>query len=479
MKAPAIYEEEIRRYCGYRKLTLSKLYSDIDYSAFRGAKPRPSLEQLVSDRHRYSAVIIPKLSRFGRSVKELVRLFDVFDGDGIPLVFLDMNLDTSTSQGRLLRHIMSAFAEYESDVKADYARANHRRIRAEGRPWGVAPFGYRRGEHGGWGIDHDEAPVVRAIFTRYAAGESANAIASELNDLGVTTRRGLAWKGQTIGKLLDNPAYAALSLIDDELVPARWEELVSRETWDQVRARRQADPRRMHNLGRTKPHKPYLLSGLMWCGQCGRRMTHTVSTRDKRGVYHCAGSRWAQWNACLNARVYAELAEAYVADAFLERCAFTILTESGQRAGEPKTVWAKASLGERQRLLGLVVERIVATPVNEDVPRSEYRTRLRHDLSIQWKADIVEGQEVAVVAQAPRPDRPRGIKPQTSRHANMRALELRRLIDAERAVHQLEVSPGMSWDEWRRVRLGPDEPSEADAAGRSWNEWRRARLLPR
>jgi site-specific DNA recombinase len=69
--------------------------------------------------------VIPKLSRFGRSVKDLVGLFDQFDRDGVALVFLDMNLDTSTSQGRLLRHVMVAFAEYESDVKGDYARANY------------------------------------------------------------------------------------------------------------------------------------------------------------------------------------------------------------------------------------------------------------------------------------------------------------------------------------------------------------------
>jgi DNA invertase Pin-like site-specific DNA recombinase len=62
----------------------------------------------VAERHAYGAVIVPKLSRFGRSMKELIRLFDVFDSDHIPLVFLDMNLDTSTSQGRLLRHILAA-----------------------------------------------------------------------------------------------------------------------------------------------------------------------------------------------------------------------------------------------------------------------------------------------------------------------------------------------------------------------------------
>ena len=128
---PEIYEDEIRRFCGYKKLSLARLYSDIDYSAFRGAKPRPSLEQLVADRSNYSAIIVPKLSRFGRSMKELIRLFDVFDSDRIPLVFLDMNLDTSTSQDRLLRRILAAFAEYESDVKADYSSTAPKRSSSE------------------------------------------------------------------------------------------------------------------------------------------------------------------------------------------------------------------------------------------------------------------------------------------------------------------------------------------------------------
>ena len=45
-----------------------------------------------------------------------MRLFDLFDSDDISLVFLDINGDSSTSQGRLVRHVMAAFTDYESDV---------------------------------------------------------------------------------------------------------------------------------------------------------------------------------------------------------------------------------------------------------------------------------------------------------------------------------------------------------------------------
>jgi site-specific DNA recombinase len=287
-----MYEEEIRRYCSYKGLEVGRLYSDIDYSAFRGSRPRPALQQLVKERASYSTIVIPKLSRFGRSMQELIRLFDLFDRDGIPLVFLDMKLDTSTSQGRLLRHILAAFAEYESDVKADYCRANYMRRKMEGKPWGSAPFGYVGG--GDWRPDEKAAPILRSIFTRYADGMSASRIALELNMAGVPTVKAKHWSGSRIAKILDNPVYAGLLIYDDSLVKGTWEPLVEQALWDHVRARRNADPRRRAHLGQAPRPSTYLLSGLLWCGQCGRKMNHSKGRR--RGtVYVCSGDAWSSW----------------------------------------------------------------------------------------------------------------------------------------------------------------------------------------
>ncbi|MDP9069250.1 MAG: recombinase family protein [Actinomycetota bacterium] len=452
MHAPELYEDEIGRYCSYKKLELARIYSDLDYSAFRGAKARPSLEELVEHRNDYASVIVPKLSRFGRSMKELIRLFELFDADRIPLVFLDMNLDTSTSQGRLLRHILAAFAEYESDVKADYTRANHRRVRAEGRPWGTAPYGFRRGpEPATWEVDPERGAVVAEIFDRYAAGSSANAIARWLNEEQIPSSKNVRWKGQAIGKMLDNPAYAALSLLDHNLVEAQWAPIVTRATWDAVRARRAADVRRSSNLGKTKPHKPYLLSGLMWCGQCGRKMTHTTTTRDGKGVYHCNGNEWGTWSGCLNARVYGPLVEARVAEMFLARCSFTIVTEMGERAGSPRQLWEQATLADRKRLLNLVIANVVATPVDHEVPRHERRTRLTHDLHIEWKNELDEGEQIVVVGDEAEPPAPaRSVS--HGRFQMFRAHEARTL--EEMATAEAWPSPvGKSWAEWQRELL--------------------------
>ncbi len=214
MRAPELYQAEIERYCAYRDLELAEVFSDIDHSAFRGAKARPALEELKSRRHEFSGVVVPKLARFGRSVRELVALFELFDRDGIALTFLDMNIDTSTSQGRLLRHILAAFAEYESDVKSDYSRANFRMLALEGRPHGpLAPYGYTvvgKRKDKTYVVDRERAAVVREIFKRYVEGYPLARLARELNDRGVKGVQGGVWSRRRIKTLLDNPSYAGL-----------------------------------------------------------------------------------------------------------------------------------------------------------------------------------------------------------------------------------------------------------------------------
>ena len=161
MHAPDIYREQIQRYCTYRDLTLVDVYSDIDFSGYRNSEKRPALNQLVEERHRYSGVVVPKLSRFGRSLRHLCEMFELFDNDGIDLIFLDIGVDTGTSQGRLLRNVMGAFAEYESAMRSDYSRASHRHLVMKGLPGGgPAPYGYvRRGRE--FEIDPGKARIVQ------------------------------------------------------------------------------------------------------------------------------------------------------------------------------------------------------------------------------------------------------------------------------------------------------------------------------
>lgn len=399
MKAPELYEEEITRYCAYKGVTLGAMYKDIDASGYRGSRPRPGLEDLKLNHLNYSAVIVPKLARFGRSVKDLVALFELFDRSRVPLVFLDMNIDTSTSQGRLLRHIMAAFAEYESDVKADYARSNHRLARSKGLAWGRAPFGYilDRISHT-FEISAPEAAAVRSIFESYAEGGSQASIAARLNEAGTLGPGGEPWTSRQLGRILDNPSYAALCVLDDGLVPARWTPIVDMDTWERVRELRLANPHRGLRL-RGGRGGPYLLTGLLYCGYCGRKLTHRTVKNKRNGIYLClepGGKR------CPGGAVSTSRADVFITDRFLDRCRFTIEGEA-RDFGDSVQEWDRASIEQRRALLALAIRKIVVAPW--DGPESKVTHGRPRVLSIEWHPGVPSIGDVALVAQrvAPRP----------------------------------------------------------------------------
>jgi site-specific DNA recombinase len=312
MNAPEIYRSEIERYCRYRQLTLGEIFSDIDFSGYNNSEKRPTLRELVRRRHEFSAVIVPKLSRFGRSLKRLTQLFDTFERDGISLVFPDLGMDTSTSQGRLLRNIMSAFAEYESDVRGDYQRANIRYATQQGRPYGgPAPYGYEP-VNKTYRPHPEHAEVVRFIFRRYADGASQFRIACELAAKGTPTSGGKpTWQANKIGRLLDNPAYASLMPLDGELVAGNWEPLVEPGLWHRS-AQRRGQTRAKWSRPRAAKR---LLAGLIYCGDCGRKAYYTARGGGLPGRYRCRHSDTAV--QCRAGGINAPRADAYVANAFL------------------------------------------------------------------------------------------------------------------------------------------------------------------
>jgi DNA invertase Pin-like site-specific DNA recombinase len=445
MSAPEMYEDEIRRYCNYKGLTLGPIFKDLDRSGFRGAAPRPGLEELKLHHLEYSAVIIPKLSRFGRSVKDLVGLFDLFDNAGVPLVFLDMNLDTSTSQGRLLRHIMAAFAEYESDVKADYARANHRLARSKGLPWGLPPFGYEsdRAAHS-YTIVEADAAAVRRVFIDYARGDmSQYRIAQRLTDDGVLRPNGRPWTDKQVGRVLDNPAYAALCVADDGYVDGSWEPIIDRALWDTVRELR------INNIHRTKMLRavkggPYLLSGFLYCGYCGKKLVHrSTRNRQRNGIYLCVlpgGKR------CPGGSVCTAKADDYVRDRFLERCRFTIEGEADSFRNS-ENAWARATIEQQRSLLALAIRKVVVVPWEGGAEPVRIPARGR-ELRIDWKAGTKASDDLVLVAGPMGPKKEK-VTTFNGRSEMMRAAEADQL---ERRRQERSQKMKTYFAEWREVQ---------------------------
>jgi site-specific DNA recombinase len=153
--------------------------------------------------YRVDTVIIAKLDRLTRSVKDLAELLERFNRHGVSLVSVAESLDTGTAAGRLVLNIMTAVSQWEREAIGERTKDAMRHKRANGERVGTIPFGFRVGADGSH-LDADpaEQDVLSRIRELKTAGYTTRQIADELNRQGFTTRRGTAWRFQYVAEAL-------------------------------------------------------------------------------------------------------------------------------------------------------------------------------------------------------------------------------------------------------------------------------------
>ena len=102
-----------------------------------GAKAeRPGLTQLKDHLREGDTLVIWRLDRLGRSLKDLIEWVNYFEEQNIALKSLQESIDTSTPTGKLVFHIFGALAEFERNLIRERSRAGMEAARARGRRGG-------------------------------------------------------------------------------------------------------------------------------------------------------------------------------------------------------------------------------------------------------------------------------------------------------------------------------------------------------
>ncbi len=130
---------DLRELVKHRSFELVGEYLDEGVSGFR--ESRPALDALLKDasRRKFDAVLVWKLDRLGRSLVHLVRLLQDFGALGVELISFSEGLDFTTTTGKLLYQVISAFAEFERDCIRERVMAGMRNARACGKRIGRPP----------------------------------------------------------------------------------------------------------------------------------------------------------------------------------------------------------------------------------------------------------------------------------------------------------------------------------------------------
>lgn len=97
---------------------------------------RPEYSRMLGDLREGDVVLVTKLDRISRSVRDLISLSDTLNGMGVDLVSLRDDVDTTTASGRLFFNMMAVLAEFERDLLVERTKAGLEAARARGRNGG-------------------------------------------------------------------------------------------------------------------------------------------------------------------------------------------------------------------------------------------------------------------------------------------------------------------------------------------------------
>lgn len=129
--------DELRAVAAQRGWLVVDTYVDEGVSG--SAESRPALDRLMSDakKGRLDLIVVWKLDRLGRSLQHLLTLLDEFNRLKIGFVSLrDAGIDTTSPSGRLLLHLLGAFAEFEKSMIQERVKAGVARAQAKGKHCG-------------------------------------------------------------------------------------------------------------------------------------------------------------------------------------------------------------------------------------------------------------------------------------------------------------------------------------------------------
>ena len=102
-------------------------------AASGGRWERPELQRMLDQLRPGDVVMVWKLDRLSRSLKDLLHLLEKIDAAGAGFRSLTESIDTTTAAGRMMMQMVGAFAEFERAMIRERTSAGLAQARAEGR----------------------------------------------------------------------------------------------------------------------------------------------------------------------------------------------------------------------------------------------------------------------------------------------------------------------------------------------------------
>lgn len=449
------------RHAADRGWTVVGTYTDAAISGSAMAN-RPGLLNALADAERgvFDLLLAEDEDRIARNLEHLAHVANRLADMGAAIATLSTD------------RVQDMHVAFKGLIAQDYIRNLSQKTKRgmasnaeKGLATGSRLYGYRSSPGGAVEIVPEQAEVVRRIFRHYADdGMTSRLIADALNRDGVPSATGRAWSASTIqgsrqraNGILHTELYTGVKVYgrvemrkdratgrrvtickpadQHRRVQVPHLRIVDQALWDRVQARKRANTKGDAATRRKPARRPFLLSGLTFCGACGAGYTAQGKNR-----LACAGYREKGPSFCTNRRhVNRAEVEARVLTGLRERLlspdAVTAYVAAYHEAWAEMAEQERNRRRPRERRLGEVeraIRRAVDAVIDGAGDVSALTMRLR-ELEAE-KRDI----EATLAAEARAAPLPVQMHPRAGDRYRQRVEQLQALIDVKAAPGDLD-----------------------------------------
>ena len=282
---------DIISYCLEHKFYIFAIYIDRGLSAKTTEKRTEFLRMIAdSEKRHWQYVLVWKLDRFARNRNDSALYKMRLSRNNVKVLSVTERISDSP-EGIILESVLEGLAEFYS---AELSQKIHRGIRESVAKkqslGGQLPLGYKS-------VDKKLVPdpatahIVQLAFELYASGWTVADICREFNTRGYRSSKGAQFNANSFKVLLRNKKYIGVYKYNGVEVEDGMPPLVSKELFYAVQ-------KRLKEVGdapgRGKAKVDYLLSGKLFCGDCGSHMNGDTG-RNRKGqtynYYTCYGKK--------------------------------------------------------------------------------------------------------------------------------------------------------------------------------------------
>lgn len=317
-----------------------EVYEDEGFSGKNTA--RPEFQRMLSDvkKKKLNFIICYRLDRISRSVGDFAKTIEDLERQKIGFVCIKEQFDTSTPMGKAMMNIAAVFAQLERETIAERIRDNMLFLAKTGR-WlgGNTPLGFESTQEEKITVDgkvrtacklspiKTEIETVKLLFTKFIELESVTGLETFLLKHNIKTRNGNDFTIVSLKAILSNPAYCIAdkeildyfvqneSIIGSEedkfdgkhglsaynrttsegayqakrpmnewiIAVGRHQGIIPSSEW--LRVQKILYRNRMYKFNYKPQNQTALLSGVLYCKDCGSPMRPRVNSNKNGRVY--------------------------------------------------------------------------------------------------------------------------------------------------------------------------------------------------